>query len=111
MQTSDAFDQQDAPILLLDNPEDGGCDEQGWVRADVAQNAARDLLAEFCVDADGHSPARPTAEAVRVTLALVDASAHVEDQRWLACDETAAGAVAYWEFDVSDIEPVGVSNA
>lgn len=57
------------PIVLLDSPEDGYCEETGWVEATVDQERARDLLAEFRTSEDGdETPFRPVGAVTPVKL-------------------------------------------
>lgn len=88
-------------IVLVDAPWDGGCEDRGWVSADVSEDRARDLLTEFCVDEDGN-PARPLGPAKRVWLRLTNPAADHEEQQWKLCKPTAKTAVAFYEFDATD---------
>lgn len=92
------------PMVLMDEPEDGYCELQGWVEATVEIDAARGLLAPFCLGPDGNPPALPIGEPARVWLAPSDPQAHVDDQRWTACEPGAAGAREFWAFDTTEAE-------
>ncbi len=93
-----------APVILLDMPEDGGCEECGWVEATVNENMARDALADCCCGAEGESPYRPTGPATKVRLVPMDMNMD-EWTRWYPVDDID-GVVTERNADlVADGEP------
>lgn len=93
-------------MVLLDQPEDAMCEERGWVEAIVSEDAARDLLVEFCVGEDGDDPVRPCGEAKRVWLRVTEPGRYPDEDRWHACEPTDEGAREFYEFDAQDVEKV-----
>lgn len=85
------------PLVLIDQPDDGYCEERGWVEAIVDEDEARDTLAEFCADDEGNDPHRPTGPITLVYLRLTNPAADYELQRWTPCRETAKTARPFWE--------------
>lgn len=85
------------PRVLIDQPEDGWCEDVGWVEATVPEARARELLAEFCCDERGDSPSKPTGPARRVFMRLSNPKADYEDQRWVLCTARAKTAIEFWE--------------
>lgn len=84
------------PVVLLDQPEDGYCEEFGWVEASVGEERARELLAEFVGE---DPPQRPTGPATRVTMRLRNPAADYEARRWVACSSTAKSGREFWQID------------
>lgn len=90
-------------MVLLDRPEDGMCEERGWVEATASEDLARDLLAPFCFDEDD-APVRPCGEAKRVWLRPTNVSPYPDEDRWEVCESTDEGAQEFYEFDTQDCE-------
>lgn len=96
---------ENAMVLLLDQPEDECCEDRGWVSAHVPVEDARDLLAPYCADENGAMPARPVGEPQRVWLKPDESSsAYADEWRWHPC-ATGEG-VEFWEFDATDVRAV-----
>lgn len=89
------------PQVLVDQPDDGYCENVGWVEASVSEREAREQLAEFCCDEDGNTPFTPTGPAERVLMRLTNPKADWEYQRWVRCTARAKGAVEFWEVVVA----------
>lgn len=93
-------------ILLIDQPEEGYCEERGWVSCNSPMDEARLLLQTYCCDEDGRCPARPIGEPRRVWLRSSNPEVDFDEQRWDPCEAEDGGAVEFWEFDATDTEPV-----
>lgn len=91
---------ENANIVLLDQPEDEFCEERGWVSCDVSVDHARWLLQDYCADEHGDVPARPVGDPKRVWLKADNSSAFKDEQRWHPCEP--GEGVEFWEFDVTD---------
>jgi hypothetical protein len=96
------------PLVLIDDPADGLCENFGWVEATVGEDRARDLLAELGVVGDPASDgyARPTGPAKRVFLRLHNPHEYFEEQRWDPCRPDAEGAHEFWMIDCTEVESV-----
>lgn len=93
-----------APIVLLDSPDDELCEARGWVETTARVDAARDALIPFVFDDNGQS-ARPIGKPKRVWLAP-EAADYADEARWTEAAPDAAGALEFFEFDVTDCEAV-----
>jgi hypothetical protein len=93
-------------MVLIDEPDEERCESHGWVEATVSEATARDLLAEYCADENGNSPARPQGEAKLVWLRASAPAKHPENERWAACEAGDSGARKFYEFDAQDVELV-----
>jgi hypothetical protein len=96
-----------APLVLLDQPEEGFCEHNGWVEATVTVDVARDLLKPYCVDSEGmDKPARPCGDPKRVWLHVEDPGPYPDEDRWTSCEPDARGAREFYEFDAENCEAV-----
>lgn len=90
-----------APLVLIDQPDDGYCEERGWVEAIVSEDEACALLAEFVGD---DPPQRPLGPVTKVTLRLRNPAAHYEEQRWTPCASSAKTGREFWQVDCTEWE-------
>jgi hypothetical protein len=97
------------PLVLMDAPDDGICEEAGWVEIrpagwdrDVQVQEARKLIAPFWVGDDGEVGAEPVGAPTVVTLS--PDPEWVEDGEsnpmWDSYDPPGPGARNFWRFDV-----------
>lgn len=91
-------------LILLDSPDEGYCEEFGWVTTDVSEEDARFLLKEFCVDVDGDPPHVPQGPAQKVFLAPIEKSEPdwPEEWRWFVVEEDHPEALEFWQIDVTE---------
>jgi hypothetical protein len=87
-------------IVLMDAPDDGYCENFGWVEATVPEADAGQMLAGLCMDEDGNTGEHvyPRVAPTRVWLR---SDGHDEAERWTKCDPTDDGAREFYEFDVT----------
>lgn len=87
-----------SPVVLLDQAEEGYCEDRGWVETTVTEDEARDALAEFCSDEDGGTPWCPDCgPATRVWLKPQDEHA----EYWGPCESRDPDGIEFWEVRVS----------
>lgn len=87
-----------SPIVLLDQAEEGYCEDRGWVEAIITEDEARDALAEFCSDEDGGTPWCPDCgPATRVWLKPQDEHA----EYWGPCELRDPDGIEFWQVPVS----------
>lgn len=91
--------QVPGPMVLIDQPDDGYAETQGWVEATVSEDEARDWLKEFCCDEDGEMGFRPTGPVKRVRLA--SDGREDEYERWTLAEDGDESAVEFWEVIVA----------
>jgi hypothetical protein len=92
-----------APVILLDEPEEGYCESHGWVSVDLPIDEAAKALAGFCLDEDGDPGYVPQGAPARVWLRP---ECDDVESMWVPCDEGADSAREFYEFDVTDTEAI-----
>lgn len=96
-----ATETTDEPIVLLDQGEDGYCEDHGWVEATVDEGRARILISTWTLTPDGNGLGGwPVEPATRAWLR----PSRERGDWWIHCDARDNGAVEFWQFDVSTAE-------
>lgn len=91
------------PLLLIDSPDDGYCEERGWVSTEVDEADARFLLKEFCADPNTCDPPYvPQGPARIVYLAPTIKSEYEDEHRWTEVGFDDPEAEEFWEIDVTE---------